>query len=50
MPCSTSASSGRNLIARARLFGSPVLPEAADAYFRLERVALNGEATHRQRI
>ncbi len=26
-------------------FGSSVLPEAADAYFRLERVALNGEAT-----
>jgi mannose-6-phosphate isomerase len=26
-------------------FGSSVLPEAADPYFRLERVALNGEAT-----
>jgi mannose-6-phosphate isomerase len=26
-------------------FGSSVLPEAADRYFRLERVALNGEAT-----
>jgi mannose-6-phosphate isomerase len=26
-------------------YGSSVLPEAADAYFRLERLALNGEAT-----
>jgi mannose-6-phosphate isomerase len=26
-------------------FGSSVLPEAADRFFRLERVALNGEAT-----
>jgi mannose-6-phosphate isomerase len=26
-------------------FGSSVLPEAADPYFRLERVALNGETT-----
>ena len=26
-------------------FGSSVLPDAADQYFRLERVALNGEAT-----
>jgi hypothetical protein len=30
---------------RAAGFGSSVLPEAADAYFRLEHVALNGEAT-----
>jgi len=26
-------------------FGSSVLPEAADQYFRLERVALDGEST-----
>jgi mannose-6-phosphate isomerase len=32
------------LIRRAA-FGSSVLPEAADPYFRLERVALNGETT-----
>jgi mannose-6-phosphate isomerase len=32
-------------LVRAAGFGSSVLPDAADAYFRLERVALNGEAT-----
>jgi len=34
----------RQLI-RSAGFGSSVLPEAADTYFRLERVALNGDTT-----
>ena len=31
-------------LARPAGFGSSVLPEAADPYFRLERIALNGQA------
>jgi mannose-6-phosphate isomerase len=34
-----------NQLVRPAGFGSSVLPAAADRYFRLERVALNGEAT-----
>jgi mannose-6-phosphate isomerase len=41
---SRSAEELRRLV-RPSGFGSSVLPEAADQYFRLERVALDGEAT-----
>ncbi len=43
--CRSRSSEEIHQLARPAGFGSSVLPEAADRYFRLERVALNGEAT-----
>jgi mannose-6-phosphate isomerase len=43
--CRSRSSEEIHQLVRPAGFGSSVLPEAADRYFRLERVALNGEAT-----
>ena len=43
--CQSRSSEEIHQLVRPAGFGSSVLPQAADRYFRLERVALNGEAT-----
>jgi mannose-6-phosphate isomerase len=43
--CRSRSSEEIRQLVRPAAFGSSVLPEAADLYFRLERVAVNGEAT-----
>ena len=43
--CRSRSSEEIHQLVRPAGFGSSVLPQAADRYFRLERVALNGEAT-----
>jgi mannose-6-phosphate isomerase len=43
--CRSRSSEEISQLVRPARFGSSVLPEAADRYFRLERVALNGEAS-----
>jgi mannose-6-phosphate isomerase len=43
--CSSRDSEEMRQLVRRAGYGSSVLPETADAYFRLERLALNGEAT-----
>jgi mannose-6-phosphate isomerase len=43
--CRSRSSEEIHQLVRPAGFGSSVLPEAADRYFRLERVALDGEAT-----
>jgi mannose-6-phosphate isomerase len=43
--CRSRSSEEIRQLVRPAGFGSSVLPEAADPYFRLERVTVNGEAT-----